>query len=338
MKNYKSKKCVTFRLLLLMAAISATAQAQDLLPEVNVAPNPLDEIKSSFYPVPKKPVKRIIYIAAGDTTSVSSFDPDGSECLRIGYSKNKPVNKLVCQKSDSGTEALFYGNFQQDLQATSKYKYDKNRNLTEWEKTGYSAIHWFFEYDSKNRLSRKYTIGEIAANQKARIQDYTYDTAGRLIEIVREQWVKKFTYDGDRLIDQKELYINGDINTLNSFSRYSYNAAGHLTKKVSDLDSVLYFYEGANLRSMVSYKKDATYEAVDFFYEKNLLSKATINTNSIYSGVFFLFPRLPDPPAQGQISKREMHFFYDSHNNIKEIKYFIEGKYKYNKEFIAQYY
>ncbi len=326
--------------LFLLLTISTIAHAQ-FIPDVSVNPDPLDSIKTSFEPVLKKPARSCVYLVKKDTLYKVILDETGRETLRITYSKNKPVDTLVHKFDKTGSEVLYHRNSQYPNKDSQKYKYDKNGNAIEWQRIGYGAIHWYFEYDSKNRLIKRYTVGEVKANEKDRVSDYIYDKDGNLTEVAEKQWVTRYEYSNKLLIAKTKYYTNDNRNDANNFKRYSYDEGGRPTKTVNNFDSVTYFYEGNMLKRMVTcVKKDTNYEEVVFFYDKSLLQKAEITTTAFSSNPWFIFRSeyLTGKRSDGKISKRKMEFFYDKKNNIKEVKYFVEGDYKYSKEFIYEYY
>jgi YD repeat-containing protein len=323
------------KLLMFIFFIPFVSHAQFVFPEVNT-PDPMDKLKASFYPVAIKPVRKMTFIEAGDTTFVSTYNKDGRETLKINYKRNTPSSKLTYKYDGLNVETRYSGKSESPSDPRSRFRYDKNGNVVEWERLTESPIHWAFEYDAENRLTKKYTQ---AGNIKELQYEYHYDTAGKLTEVIQRQYRTQLNYEGKNLISKEVYYTNGG-NTLNSLDRYACDAYGNLSMKVTKYDSTLYNFEGSDLKRMIIYKKDSTSEAVDFYYEKSMLQKVEITANTMLWGTWYRFPANcgNNGYAGATPVKRQIEFLYDPKGNIKEIKYFAEGKYLCNCQVIYEYY
>lgn len=334
-----------YLLILFFTGFSSYAQ---LPADENVIPDPLNKLQSFFYPSVKKPVKSFIYIIDKDTILKSNYDRNGNELSRFDYEGNKPLYKSLNKyNGDLKTETSFFVN--NNLQTTTTYKYDGNKNLVEWKKmkTVYdkntqtskqvNEIHWFYEPDEKNKIKRKYSIDE--AGIKLLSFEYMYDTAGKLNEVNELQWKNKYEYKNGLLTNQYRIFKND--NSVYASSEFTYNEDNLLTGSSDKYYSSAYSYDSGRLKKIrYTNKADNTWQEIEFYYNGSVLSKAGINATDPNFKPAFIFKSdyLYSYWSRNEVNKLRMEFLYDKYNNITEIKYFIKDVYKYSKLFIYKYY
>ncbi len=332
---------------LIINLINFYAFAQMPIDESRV-PNPLKQLETSFYPIPKSPVKSFIYIVDKDTVSKSFFDKKGNELTTISYESNKPYYKVTNNYSgELKTETSFF--IKNILQSITTYKYDAKKNVIEWkvikciyEKNSSTPkfvndIHTVFEYDKNNRVIKRFSID--SQNIKTLSHENIFDSSNKLIEKKEIQWKEKYDYENDLLIKKSKIFNNE--NSIYSYSDYNYNNEKLLIESNDNFYTSKFSYDSLKLKKInYIYKKDNTTQDIDLIYKDDLLSKVLISTNCLYSKPEFIFKSdyLAFSWKKNELNNLQMEFIYDEYKNIIEIKYFIKDIYKYSKLFKYSYY
>ncbi|MES2485440.1 MAG: hypothetical protein V4581_05735 [Bacteroidota bacterium] len=308
--------------------------------DVNPQPGPLAFVVEAMSPVFKVPVKKVAWIMDKDTLDVYHLDKKGNEVLRYNYYNNKPSSTTVTKYTNGLKTETRYTTKTDEVVTT--FKYNADGNYTEWgKKTTYvnkqpssGDFKWLFEYDAKGNVIKKYL--EDAAKVKTLNAEYTYDDANKVQKaVINGQWISVFKYDDKGHLKSRAESLNDQV--AHTF-QYDYDTAGNLEAQYTKYYNVVYTYEGGKMKTCnYTYSKDETKEGITFFYEGDKLIKAMITRNGATSFSPFIIPRQYLNGVELGF-ELQVEFVYDSHNNITDIKYFVNDVYKYNSRYAYEYY
>jgi YD repeat-containing protein len=310
--------------------------------DVTPEPKPLEFVIEAMSPAFKVPVKKVTWIKRNDTLDVYHVDKKGNEVLRYNYYNNKRGAKTATAYTNGLKTETRYTTKSDEVVTT--FKYNAAGNYTEWGKKttyfnsnqqSYSDFRWLFEYDAKGNVIKKYK--EDAGGVKTLTNEYTYDDANKVQQAVTNgQWISVFEYNDKGLLKSRAESLNGQVS--HTF-QYDYDEKGNLKAQYTKYYAVDYVYDEAGklVNCVYTYTKDGTKEGITFFYEGNKLTKALITRDGLTSFSPFIFPT--DYMAgvnNGLVLKVE--FIYDSHNNITEIKHYVNDDYKFSSRYVYEYY
>lgn len=333
----------------LQLLLSLPAMARQYYDEREIQ-DPLSRLMPSFHPTLLKPVKSCIYILDKDTQSVTFLDRSGNETAYLSYEQNKPFYKGLNQIAGGlKTGAFFY--VKDKLRTTSQFRYDRQNNLVEWKdvhtvydsrtKTSSEAegCHWIITYNKDNRPLKRYAVD--AAGKKTLYDEFFFDAAGRLTGSNQQQWEFRYRYEGN-LLACKTKKLKTDTAVYYT-ALYRYNGQGQLIRFADNYNTHEYEYNAGQLQRMRTWKKDGkTQQEVRLAYSDSLLSEALITTGDIalidVNPPFIFLSGYLYSWNIGQVNTMAMVFLYDSHRNVREIRYSLNGVYKYSKRFLYTYY
>lgn len=329
---------------------NCTAKGQEPFGE-NIIQDPLKEISSSFFPQITGHVKSFTYIIDKDSISKSYFDKNGNEISKFEeFRKSIPLYKSVNKfigKLKSQTD--FYIN--DILKSTTTFKYGNTGSLIEWKKDNivYDKqtqktstvldVRWKIEYNN-NRIKTAYRLDQN--NSKIQFYNYVYDTKNKLIETDEVQWKDKYEYE-DSFVTKKYRIFKND-NSVYSTTDYKYNEKKYLIETTDKNNLTIYNYNSKILNSIRYQKRsDTSYQEIYFHYDNDLVSKIVITTNNFamnFTNPAFIFKTdyLYSLQKPAGINNLEMNFSYDKYKYVTEIKYSVNGLYKYSKHFLYEYY
>ena len=336
-------------ILLCFFLTNLTSKAQGPFGE-SVIQDPLKDMSPSFFPQIPIHVKSFTYVFDKDTILKSFFDKNGNETSKFEeFRKSIPLYKSVNKfigKLKSQTE--FYLN--DILKSTTTYKYGKAGNLIEWKRdnivydkqsqkaSSVLDVHWIIEYDNK-RIKTAYLLNQ--QNTKTQFYNYLYDITNKLIETDEMQWKDKYEYN-DSLVTKKYRIFKND-NSVVSYIDYKYNKDKYLIE-TTDKNFITEYNYNLKILKTIKYQKrsDSSHQEINFNYNNDLITKVVIYSNGStlnFTSPLFIFKN--DYLFGSRKLKEmnlEMNFSYDKYKNVTEIKYSVNGLYKYSKRFLYEYY
>lgn len=339
-------------LLILHIYFAVCAQPPSPLPEEeHEVPHPMNQIKASFYPDIKQPVRSFTWVIDKDTILRKFYDPSGNLISNIGYHDNQPRYKSIfTNKGSLCTESRHYtGDI---LGNTNAYTYDQNGNLLKWlgstfvydkktkQSTEYKDRNWIVEWNDAKHMKRRYSLND--PNKRTQQSDYTYNASGQLTEIRAEQWKDVYEYQDSLLVHKSRIFYNGNVVTYSG--TFSYNNEGRLSRSADNYYVTTYNYDNTGtLTHMLMMKSNDTtkqQEAI-FHYKGKSLAEVQVTCNDsymVYAATEFITNNKVNYLSADKTKKLTMTFLYDSHDNITEIKFSVNGQYGYSKFFLYDYY
>lgn len=333
--------------ILMLTIGSFSVRAQTTNEEISL-PDPLQSLESSFYPVWKKPMQSFVCIIGHDTVSKTIFSKEGNETERLEYNKGNALYRSVHQYNRRRKQqTLFYVSNQ--LQSKTSYRYDAAGNLLEWKRINIqydkakrpigekTDVHWQYQYNQRKRISEKFRLdlGPAAVPAFA----YDYDAQGRVAAINEPQWKEIYTYEQDRLVS-KQRFFKPD-QSLYAANTFQYNAESLLTASGDKFYASSFAYEAGRLRNIIYRRKaDSTYQDITFRYNQSLLVTVSIEATDPYLKPAFLMASdyFYSSWKSKAVNRIRYDFAYDAQQNIKEIRYTVNDRYLYSKQFLYTYY
>jgi YD repeat-containing protein len=326
---------------------SFSLQAQTTNEEISL-PDPMQGLESSFYPVWKKPMQSFVCIIGHDTVSKTIFSREGYETERLEYNKGNVLYRSVHQyHRGRKQQTLFY--VSDRLQSKTSYRYDASGNLLEWKRlnlqydktnrlTGEKTdVHWQYRYNQRKRIAEKFRLdlGPAAIPAFA----YIYDDSNRVTEINEPQWKDIYTYEQRRLVS-KQRFFKPD-QSLYASNSYQYNAEGLLEASTDKFYKRSFVYEAGRLHQIGCRRQaDSTYQTITFQYERSLLHSVHIEATDLYLMPAFLIASdyFYSSWKSKSVNRLQYDFLYDAHQNITEIRYTVNDRYLYSKQFVYTYF
>lgn len=308
--------------------------------------NPLKSIFTSFEPEEKDEIKAMIYIFDRDTIFNKSFERNKNTVTVTQYFKKKRFLKTI-KDYEKGLliKLSVYNN--DGLEKFIIYKYDSSKNLIEskavdmiYDKSKGSSKEVRgnfrgYEYNKSKKI-KDFTIDE--KDVKHVIAEYQYDSGNKLIVKEELQWKETYDYKNDLLVKKSRFFK--PTNSLDTQIEYAFNDDGLMTNYSDNYNSETYSYENKKIKTFIhKSKKNAGFQEATLFYENELLSRVEINATDIMGHFIFAFKSdyIAISWKKNETNKLRLAFFYDKHQNISEIKYYVNDTYAYSKKFVYTY-
>lgn len=331
-------KILCISLLILTAGMTHAQETPDDL----VMPRPLKFVLTALFPELKPPMRSMAWISVNDTMNLRELDKKGNIIAEYGYSRNKKGSSTTTYTYTNGVKSQLISTDRSAI-STVNYKYTAAGNYAEWSKaTKYldknvvatnSDIKWVLEYDDKNNLVRKYRVD--AANTKMLNTVYVYDSINRLTEMLtnNNQSRSVFEYDAKGNLISRTQSVNG---TVTSADRYTYDNEGKVLAHSNNHYTADFTYEGDTPVKCIFTSKSGK-EKIDFSYKDGLLSEINIQRDD-FMACSPLFYVSSDYFQLSESYNFKIEILYDSRKNTREVKYYINGEYKYSQKFAIDYY
>jgi hypothetical protein len=327
-----------------------TSLKAQLISQVKVEPEPFVIGPPHFDQLTNSPIKQVTTITKldnyrqlqNDTTSIYRYDKEGKRLTSIRYEKGRL----------SSTYSFIYT----DKKVTESWE--------TFSKPNSSRFYGLTLYDKKGRKIRdlSFYINKKDTTSKT-IRDFDYDENGNLLKITgknegRTAYVDSYVYESN-LLKEHRFYMNPEHFNNYTKADYFYNEDNTLKEKkeyqlidtaVYLLSDHFYTYSGKNLvaeqyssagrtETRVTYtydnknklvelesRRDSLYKKVLYTYEDGRVSKISVESNA-WNGLhreFYI-------PLSSITSLTKTPFFYeeqwsyDSHGNVTEKKYLLNG-------------
>ncbi len=219
------------------------------------------------------------------------------------------------------------------------YTRDDNENITKITSTANTSFTTNYGYDELNRLkteynshfNKNYTYGYLTNNKDINkittvldgannYKNIEYDALGRMTKYYKSGVLQKeYTYESNYLNPQSITKNNITYNctwkrdnllTNYGTTEYLYNHQGQRTRKTTDTDNIMYYYDGSKLLGENRVKESGTLGTQNIRYIYDMLGITGVRYTKGSETIDYQYAKDGQPIVE---------YYYDAYGNCDEV-------------------